>query len=257
MTTNPIPKEELIFKLFSELESATPKHEPKKKICILSTPRSGSTYFCKMLESTTRFGRPEEWLSPMALEVYFKRLGTSRFDLRRHLHNVLTRTASENGVFSINMQLRQFIHWKTHGFDPLSMGFDRIIYLERKDKISQAYSLAKARLTDQWYSTQTAKQDYDPKNITNAMILEALHSIGGWEDYFETHLAARTDMLIAYEELIARPSILDDVLQLCGVEASVDHDPASPTSIQRTDGDVQRIGAFRAYLGLPTKGMAD
>src|SRR5215470_9144261 len=139
---------------FRELDRRPARRSgPAKRIAILSTPRSGSTFFCESLAGTGLFGKPEEWLNPRRVEACRQLRGGETINLGDYLGYVLNRTTSDNGVFSIKIQIDQYQSWKDQkNFDPFDLRFDAVFYVYRRDKVAQAHSYAKAVMTDQWRS---------------------------------------------------------------------------------------------------------
>ena len=243
--------DEWISDQLSKLAHKPPRTTPPtKKIAIISTPRSGSTFFCESLGSTGRFGLPSEWLNPhvpSALLTNFKQVGTT---LREYLNFVVARTTTDNGVFTLNFHVDQYLHWKKRNFDALSLGFDRIIFIYRRDRIAQAYSYAKALATNQWRSTLEPTTKRTPEQITNAEILKALHAQNAWDEFYLERLDKHVHARYCYEEVIADPERhFRDALAVCGIEHQDIAQFNSGLDIQRKDEDLARIREFRRYLG--------
>lgn len=222
--------------------------QPTKKIAILSTPRCGSTYFCGMLASTGLFGRPNEWFDPQTLKTYLRHRNIASFNVADYARELLLKTPTDNGVFSVNIHVGQYVYWRTQAFDLLSLGFDKIFYLRRRDQVAQAYSFAKAVATDQWKSSQERRRHKTPDDILDGDILRALALQSQWNGYYDAHLARHVDREFHYEDFAGNSDIFRTLLRDCGVEGADNIRFTTATEVQRTDDDLRRIRAFKAYL---------
>lgn len=220
-----------------------------KRVIIFSTPRSGSTFFADLIASSALVGVPDEWLNPLFVKAVISENYAK--NLLEALDWAACRTSSSNGIFSINVQLDHYIQWKKQGFDLIKWGFDDAVYLERKDKISQAYSLAKARLTKKWdQSNEPENQSDDPLNIPIYMILGALRDIYFWSEYYEKTLKQHIKKTIFYEDYLSdRQLILDLIYEFSGVR--LDSLPQkSGLMKQQTIGDKKAIELLKTKIRL-------
>lgn len=80
---------------------------PLRKVAIISTPRSGSKYFCSALAATGRFGDPMEWAGPEWVHAHAKLTGASKIDPGAYLRFILARTTTPNGMFALNFHVHQ------------------------------------------------------------------------------------------------------------------------------------------------------
>lgn len=230
---------------------------PTKKIAIFSTQRSGSTHFCNLLGSSHEFGVPREWLNQRALDLYLKNRRAENLHFPDFMRDVLFKTATPNGVFSINIQMNQYIHWRERGFDLLAIGFDKIFYLSRRDKVAQAFSFAKAIATDQWMSNQAPRRNISPNAITNSLILHSLYAFSKWEEYYNLHVSQFVDKAYLYEDIVEDSSIVQSVFRECGLECREPEKLSSSIKVQRTDEDDLRIREFRNYLAELSEGVSE
>lgn len=193
------------------LNSLPRKYSFQKKVIIFSTPRSGSTFLADQLASTGLVGAPDEWLNPLWLRAVFNSGYAS--NVTDALDWAASRT-SVNNIFSVNVQISHYIFWKKKGFDLLKWGYNDAIYLERNDKIAQAYSLAKARLYNKW---EKISSDQGNAQIDNPVpiyaILMSLGEVYYWSEYFEKILKKHTSRTIYYEEYIQDEKIILDLVE--------------------------------------------
>ena len=130
--------------------------KPQKSYAILTTPRSGSTYLCNLLDSTGIAGYPTEHLRLAAQEL----ASNCNFDYLRLLDNLMQYRQTSNGVFGTKLishflfQLRQ----TKYDFKQIFQPIDRFILLSRASKVAQAVSLVVAQKTEVWHLTQNNSQ---------------------------------------------------------------------------------------------------
>jgi LPS sulfotransferase NodH len=220
-----------------------------KRVVIFSTPRSGSTFLADQIGASGLVGSPDEWLNP----IWVKALISENYakNVLEALDWVACRTSSPNGIFSINVQLHHYILWKRDGLDLVKWGFDDAVYLKREDKISQAYSLAKARLYEKWDQTSASENQSDGSpNIAIYMILGALSDIYFWSEYYEKTLKQHIKRTISYEDYCSNHQlILDLIAQFSGVR--LDSLPLeSSLKKQQTISDNEAIELLKTKIKL-------
>jgi len=222
---------------------------PLKKIAILSAPRSGSTFFCESLAATGLFGQPEEWLNPRRVEACRQLRGLETINLGDYLGYVLNKTTSDNGVFSIKIQIDQYKSWKEKkNYDPLDLRFDTVFYLYRRDKVAQAHSYAKAMRTDQWRSYFEPKPGSGDEPVARSATANALLSILAWEEFYETNLASRVNRTYCYEDIVSDDGFVRRALEDCGIHDAPRLDGKPTTVVQRGKADLLEIEAFKRYI---------
>lgn len=247
MATSP---EQQLDELFERLRNASGSGEqPRKKVAIISTPRCGSTFFCESLASTGSFGYPAEWMNPRYINAYIRTCKPKTANLAEYLRFIADRTMSPNGIFSVNFHVDQYIYWQKRGIDLLTLNFDKIYRLQRKDKLAQALSYAKAIATDQWRSTDHPPEDRPVSRITTAMIIGALHQISVWDEFYDSHLARLVHKSYWYEDYLADSSYFCDALRDCGIEPKGINDFSCSVKIQRVTSDQTIISDLEKYLG--------
>lgn len=220
-----------------------------KRVVIFSTARSGSTYLADQIASSGLVGAPDEWLNPIWIDA----VCSAKFaaNVSEALDWIACRTSTANKIFSVNVQLSHYIHWKSKGFDLLNWGFEDAIYLEREDKISQAYSLAKARLHNKWEQTSSPASGQVPeKSVPLYATLRALSDILYWTEYFERFLKPHTSRTISYEGYLGDPQlILDLIAQFSGTRVA---SLASKSKLQKqqTTSDRAAIELLKSKIRL-------
>jgi len=241
--------DERLDELFGNLRHASESREqPSKKVAIVSTPRCGSKFFCESLASTRSFGYPIEWMNPSYINAYIRTCKPPTPNLAEYLNFVVGRTTSPNRIFSLNFHVDQYMYWQKSGFDLLTLNFDKIYRLQRKDKLAQALSYAKATATGRWRSTDSPLENASVSQVTTSMIVGALHKISLWDEFYDSHLARFVHKSYWYEDCLADASNFCDVLQDCGVEHK-GINFSCDVKIQRVASDQTELKKLEKYLG--------
>ncbi len=220
----------------------------KKRVVIFSTLRSGSTYLADQIALSGLAGAPDEWLNPLWIDAICREKYAS--NVKEALDWVACR-ASANGIFSINVQINHYIFWKKRGFDLVKWGFNDAIYLEREDKISQAYSLAKARLYNKW---DQVKAPIDTNSANQEVpiygVLTALGDIYFWSDYFEKVLKKYVSRSITYEEYLSNQQIILDLIEQFSGTRLQNLPAQSKLQRQQTSRDRDAIELLKRKINL-------
>ena len=183
---------------------------------ICTQPRSGSNLLCQYLSSTDQLGYPLE---------YFNGPGRRALELpdypdtpKLQIEAVLRLGSTPNEVYAVKLFASQFAAFsrRLRWMDLLpNLHF---VYLSRDDLLGQAISWARALQTEQYRSTQPAKQVavYDAELI-RFQLTAIVRERAQWETFF-----ARTGiepLRIVYERFLEdRSSYVDRVADLVDVE---------------------------------------
>jgi LPS sulfotransferase NodH len=149
---------------------------------LCSTPRTGSTWLCDLLESTGVAGRPASYFRKADESRFAERWGVPRGSDGRYAYSDFVRAAlsagtSDNGVFGVR------IMWGTldevlsrlamispalrcRDLELLTSAFGdlRFVHLRRLDTVSQAVSLFRAEQTDVWHNTDRTDRPDRPEH---------------------------------------------------------------------------------------------
>lgn len=208
-------------------------------------------FFCDYLSQTKIIGEPREWLNEKFINAYANYSEKQNINLKDYVHYIYAKTTSESGIFSIKIHLQDyFIFLNKQKFDLLSLGFDDIIFLSRHDKISQAYSLAKASITNQWTSFIKPSKELNPDNIKNSDILQHLHRLVLMEELFESHIPKNTYLKYVYEDFIKQTELPHKVLNDLKLSVSPKKKFNSELEKQTTQHDLLRIEQLRKSISL-------
>lgn len=225
------------------------------RYAILSTPRSGSTLLARSLEATGRLGVPHEYLNPNALAAWQFLEARELPPLDEYLQEIEGRRTSPSGRFGIKVHYRQFVQhygeaadWQAGKF---LQGQDRLILSYRRDKLAQAVSYHRARVSGVWSSEHAVLfGDRTPKRPEfDAAALEiCLREVEDGERAWRRLLAGRSFLPVALEDLIRDyTGTLREVLAWLGCP---DCTPCSPPTapVHPPPGDTLETD-FRRWRG--------
>ncbi len=220
----------------------------RKSYIVASSPRSGSTYLCRVLGQSGLLGTPSEVLNPgFDLRAFKNRFKAS--SPADYIAELVARRTAKSGVFGLKAHFENF-----EGFlkeypallDVLSPV--TYIYINRQDRVAQAVSMARALQTNQW-SSQGEKGPkpqlrYDRELIANSMKEVELQD-AGWLNWFKAN--SITPFRLAYEDLIADPaSTVQSVVEYLEVQnAERDEVKVPPVEKQSDDTNQEWIERFR------------
>ncbi len=230
----------------------------RTKYAILSSPRSGSTLLARMLYETRMAGDPLEYLSPFLLALERKQAGRANLSYQDFVRLIETRRTSENGLFGMQIHYSQFL--SAFASDTLTdqmirfiRGFDKLIWVRRRDRLRQAVSFAIARHTKAWSSEegQTIAVD-NASEIHPVQSVQALSTVcasdAGWEMLIK---ALNLKVHVLWYEDLARDYQQQSVgvLRYLGLDAAAIEIPEPPIRKQSTTLNDQVLEHLINYLG--------
>ena len=229
--------------------------EVRKKYLLLSTPRTGSNWLAHELRSEGELGYPYEWFSPVYIGSVLGRLGRP-FDRRHYSDLVLAGSTTPNGVFGLKAQLDQVIRLRNEQqFDLMELGFDAVIWLERRDVVAQAYSYVRSLKTNVFsrYTEQERKVEElgNPHLVVEtSAVLNAAAQLTQWREIFATHFRSRTDLCLSYEDIMEEgiDSTVSRLRQLLGLAPARRSPSTREYEKQARPEDARRIAEIHAYL---------
>ncbi len=190
--------------------------KPEISYAILTTPRSGSTYLCDLLESTKIAGHPTEHLRLATQEL----ARYCNFDYIRLLHNLMQYRITGNQVFGTKIishflfELRQ----TQPDFQQIFNSIDKYIFLVRKDRVAQAVSLVLAQKTEIWHihsnrsQNSTSYQSYQSR-LNNIVINDALLSEVQQKFQFIQNQEARLKKILAANQIEPLILVYEDIVE--------------------------------------------
>ncbi len=173
-----------ILRLFSDIFINVMSHQEVLQSCdhalqipdiayaIVTTPRSGSTFLCSLLQSTKVAGYPSEYFRQPSLNLTKE----CNFDYVKYLRILMHNRITENKVFGTKIMARFLRYFEKEKLDFQSFinGYiSKIIYLNRIDKVAQAVSLLIAQKTNSWHIRQDKKQEEYHEYLNNIEISNA------------------------------------------------------------------------------------
>jgi trehalose 2-sulfotransferase len=220
----------------------------RQSYIVASSPRSGSTYFCRLLGQSGLLGTPSEVLNPgFDLKGFKNRFKAS--SPADYIAELISRRTAKSGVFGLKAHFENFEAFRKEYpalLDVLSPV--TYIYVNRRDRVAQAVSMARALQTNQWSSQgQEGKKPelrYNRELIANAMKEVELQD-AGWLNWFKANNI--TPFRLTYEDLLADPAgTVQRVVEHLGVQnAERDEVKVPPVEKQGDDTNQEWIERFR------------
>lgn len=182
---------------------------------ICTAPRSGSNLLCQYLASTGVLGKPLEYFN------WQGRRGNEDPDYpdapAAQIRMILSRGATPNGAYGVKL------FWYQHSETSAALDWTQAlpnlsyVYLERRDRLAQAISWARALQTSQYRSTQPRRAEpaYDAELI-RLRLYDLDREYAQWPAFFAQR--GITPLALAYEDFAGDPQrAVDAVAQILGV----------------------------------------
>jgi LPS sulfotransferase NodH len=179
--------------------------KPARGFVLAMTYRTGSTVLKDWLADTGVLGRPEEYLNTRPGNLLDQWAATFRAeDVRSYLGSIAAHHQTPNAVFGIKAEFMQFLPVILSDSIDLIGSDVRFVYVERRDLLAQAVSLATARATGKWNTTMPVRFDdeIDAESIVGCMF-EITRRRELWERFFA--LAGVEPLRLVYEEMVVDP----------------------------------------------------
>lgn len=220
----------------------------RKSYIVASSPRSGSTYLCRLLGQSGLLGTPSEVLNPgFDLRAFKNRFKAS--SPADYIAELIARRTAKSGVFGLKAHFENFDGFLKEYPDLLDvLSPVTYIYINRRDRVAQAVSMARALQTNQWSSqAQDGKKPqlrYDRELIANSMKEVELQD-AGWLNWFKAK--SITPFRLTYEDLLADPvGTIQSVVEYLEVQnAERDEVKVPPVEKQSDDTNQEWIERFR------------
>lgn len=183
---------------------------------ILTSPRTGSTWLASMINQTGQMGICDEWLEKAHFPSGFGSIDDSFYE------QLLNLSSTPNGRFSVKVFPWHLYRISSEGgvdfIQQMSQRHNvKLVLLERKDKIAQAVSHAKARKSGMWTAKQ--QQKYDPA-YSFERIFRSYLNIQNQDLFWKTYLNFKNIEYkhIFYEDILKdKNGILSDLAQQLNV----------------------------------------
>ena len=194
---------------------------------ICSTPRTGSTLLCGLLESTEVAGRPESYFRQPDEQSWAARWGIVRspdgvFEYAEYVRAALASGRTEKGVFAARIMWGTLdrvvdklgaVYPALTGADidllNRAFGHTRFVYLKRDDVLAQAVSWYRAEQTNVWFEIDQSESEQPEQEpcFDFDQICKLVQVIDGhnaaWRAWFAS--VGIQPHLVRYEDLAADP----------------------------------------------------
>ena len=208
-----------------DFAAATPL---RKSYIVASSYRCGSTFLCSELWKSGLLGAPTEYLnidrgnaaipSPTEPGRLMVRFGAKSPE--DYFRKLVEHRTGKNGIFGMKAHFHHFepaLAWCPTMLEILAPV--TFIYINRRDKVAQAVSMAKAMQTNAWISFDQATGKnvrYDADFIAHCMNEVEQQRIGWWR-WFEAN--AVTPFVVTYEDMLAdKDAVVRSIVELLEVE---------------------------------------
>jgi LPS sulfotransferase NodH/SAM-dependent methyltransferase len=201
----------------------------RKSYIVASSYRCGSTFLCKELWSTGLLGAPWEYFNPRKSpstnsiqDTMMERLKASSID--DYVAKLIACRTTRNGVFGMKAHFHDF-ETTLKKYPGLLEALAPItyIFMDRRNKLAQAVSMARAMQTNSWISlakADTAKLHYDRDLISKCLGKHEMQRLG-WQRWFDANDI--NPFVVFYEELESNPAgVVRSVIEYLDVQ---DDDP--------------------------------
>ena len=232
---------------------------PATSYLLCTTPRSGSTFLCRLLRVDGGLGRPDEHFAED------RNLEPRRAGAAAWMGAVLAEGRGANGVFGCKLFPPHLVALgEEAGVRPADWLPDlRYLHLRRQDLLGQAISFAIATQTGHWVPWGRPDQAREPR-YDAGLIARLLDRVVEWEGYWRRCFALTgvTPLELVYEEVAARPqAALAAIRQWLGLPAAPEAAPAperrAAARVQRTQRNEEWRQRFLADLARSGYRLAD
>ena len=242
---------------------------PRRCYVVCTIPRSGSNLLTDGLRDTRRAGMPKQFFLPKDECRYAAELGLdAALDYAGYVRGIVNSKATHNEVFGFKLMswyLEDFLKRlrETHGFgnsatgdlELLRMAFPRIrfVRIERRHKLRQALSTARALQTGLWKvqngKTTVREPEFDPDLIEQSLH-EAERQEKIWDHFFQgIGVKAFT---VQYEELCQNyETTIRAVLSFLKIKLAAGARVGPPVTTRQAD-EISRIWEERFLAERPS-----
>ncbi|MEO0544199.1 MAG: Stf0 family sulfotransferase [Pseudomonadota bacterium] len=236
---------------------------------ICTSPRSGSTFLCRLLRETGVAGRPGSYFHGATLKDWAENLDLPGDlpDVSQIIEAALEKGRAGGSLFGLRQQshsfalLRQTLAaWHPEATDRARLeavvGPLRYIHLTRPDKLAQAVSYIRAAQSGIWHRNadgsiyeelpRNGASGYDFIAIRD-QVAEFEQADTAWREWFDRE--GIQPLKITYDALAADPKgILADVLAWIGLDRSHADDAEPPTQKLADAVTVEWMARYRAEV---------
>ena len=219
-----------------------PSGRAKRSYLICSSPRAGSNLLTKALRKTGKGGVPFEYFNPISIKAYATRIGERQLRFDQYVEFLLTNRIDSHGTFGLKAHFHQAsaLLVETEDLSSFLSRFDRIIFLRRRNKVSQAISDFRARSSGTWFAddleqveqARRASQSYDSVAISESLAF-ILADERGWSDILK--FGGHAHLSIFFEDLgMSFRSTLETVINYLNLDVTL-ADRLDPPTFKLSD----------------------
>lgn len=185
-------------------------------VMIASTPRCGSHFLGHMLGATGECGVPLEYLNAINARYWARRFGVVGLDAL--FPHIVRHRTTPNGTFTFKAHWKQFAPMSDQ-LDALTkgVGLSKVIWISRRNLLSQAISFTIAEQTGVWISgaRATGEAQYDYGRIVKAA-QTIHHANDAWAEYMAA-LPEGQGLSLTYEDLLTDDDLVARVGTFLGL----------------------------------------
>jgi trehalose 2-sulfotransferase len=219
---------------------------------VASSHRSGSSYLCGSLWKTGKLGAPWEYLEhTIMMPAMMARLKASSFP--EYMEKLMACRTSENGVFGLKAHFHHFEHaLRTFPRILECLPGLKFIFINRKDKIAQAVSMAKALQNNAWVYFGTVEHEvplFYSFEFIKRCLQEAVSQTESWLHWLDGRFEP---LVVDYEDLVQdRAAVVRAIASFIGVDPGTACDIDLPVTTRQGDSvNEEWLRRFKADAGL-------
>lgn len=215
--------------------------ETTKVFVIASAYRAGSTMLATTLWEKGAFGAPWDYFNfeNKEMDIMMARLGAASLD--EYVAKLFELRVSSNGVFSTKTHFHHFNSALQQSAELRRRLADaRYLYVNRRDKIAEAISMAKALQTNSWMSFASARRAplFYSREFIGDCLREVMRQTEDWWRWFGS--CAIEPYVVDYEEFIADvPAGVAEIAHWLDIEFNADEEVVLP-KVERQSDDINR-----------------
>lgn len=231
---------------FETAQDLEPCDWAERFILIATTQRSGSHFLGHMLRETEEYGVPLEYLNPRNAKFWCRRFGTE--DLNELFPHFVRLRTSANGTFCLKAHWGHFSPFREKiGELTRNKGFEKVVWLVRRNQLAQAISYVIASQTRSFVSGAPERRPavYDYSAIVARA--EKFRQVNlSWQQYLCSEYPER-HYRIVYEDLVGDVgNRRADLQEFLGGAKMLR--PSPRIMSQRTERNTQWSERFRAEV---------
>lgn len=194
--------------------------DPKHILVLASSYRCGSTFVSTSLWETGLCGAPWEYFNyENVVDVLKARLGVTETD--DYIEALLKKRTTRNGVFSVKAHFYHFDDvWNRSPRWRSLQNNMQFLYINRKNKVAQAVSMAKALQDNAWSAFMEPRQVplFYSKDLIERCLQEVMTQTEAWWAWFDEH--GIEPFVVDYDEFVRdHKNGVERILKWLGIEA--------------------------------------